>query len=112
MSGPSNDERLAAQRAPAADGLVALLNDWSHDGATLLFADNVVLDEPFSRQRATAGRLLEQHGQLRIVEIRPEAAASGNVVVQGNGPTFTIGIELSPVAGGAIQLYEIDDPTP
>ncbi len=101
---------VSPQLSTAAAGLVALLNDWSDDGATALFSDNVVLDEPFSRQRAAAAQLLEQHGPLRIVEIRPEAAASGNVVVQGNGPTFTIGVELSPVAGGAIQLYEVDEP--
>ena len=94
----------------AADGLVALLNQWNDDAATALFADNVVLDEPFSRQRAAAGRLLEQHGPLRVVKIRPEAATRGSVVVQGAGPSFTIGIELSPVAGGAIQLYKVNEP--
>ena len=107
---PSITTPVSAQLSSAAAGLVAILNDWSDDGAKALFADNVVLDEPFSRQRAAAGRLLEQHGQLRLVEIRPEAAASGNIVVQGNGPTFTIGIELSPVPGGAIQLYQVDEP--
>ncbi len=30
--------------------------------------------------------------------------------MQGTGSTFTIGIELSPVAGGAIQFYEVDEP--
>ena len=101
---------LSAELAAAADGLVALLNEWSDEAATALFADNVVLDEPFTRQRAAAGRLLERHGPLRIIEIRPEAATRGNIVVQGSGPTFTIGIELCPVAGGAIQLYETDEP--
>jgi len=101
---------VSPQLSAAADGLVALLNDWSDDAAHALFADNVVLDEPFSRQRAAAERLLDQHGLLRVVEIRPESATSGNVVVQGNDPSFTIGIELGPVAGGAIQFYEVDEP--
>ncbi len=104
---PTITTPVSSQLGAAADGLVALLNSWSDDAATSLFSDNVVLDEPFSRQRAAAARLLEQHGQLRIVEIQPEAAASGTVVVQGTGASFTIGIELSPVAGGAIQLYEV-----
>ena len=100
------------QLAAAADGLVALINDWTDVAATALFSDNVVLDEPFSRQRAAAAKLVEQHGPLSVVEISPEAATRGNVVVQGNGPSFTIGVELSPVAGGTIQLYEVDQPTP
>ncbi|HQZ33866.1 MAG TPA: serine hydrolase domain-containing protein [Ilumatobacteraceae bacterium] len=104
---PTITTPLSPQFSAAADGLVALLNSWSDDAATSLFSDNVVLDEPFSRQRAAAVRLLEQHGQLRITEIRPTAAASGTIVVQGTGASFTIDIELSPVAGGAIQLYEI-----
>ena len=107
---PTITTPVSAQLSAAAAGLVALLNDWSDEAADSLFSDNVVLDEPFNRQRAAAARLLEQHGQLRIVEIRPEAATSGKVVVQGTGPTFTIGFELSPVAGGAIQLYEVDEP--
>ena len=100
------------QLAAAAEGLVALINAWSDESATALFSDNVVLDEPFSRQRAAAAKLVEMHGPLRVVDIRPETAVSGNAVVQGSGPTFTIGIELSPVPGGAIQLYEVDEPKP
>jgi CubicO group peptidase (beta-lactamase class C family) len=107
---PTLTTPVSAQLSSAATGLVALLNAWSDDVATELFSDNVVLDEPFSRQRAAAAKLVEQHGPLRVVEIRPEAATRGNVVVQGNGPTFTIGVELSPVAGGSIQLYEVDQP--
>lgn len=109
---PTVTTPVSAQLSAAADALVALLNDWSDEGASALFSDNVVLDEPFSRQRAAAARLLKQHGPLRIVEIRPESVTSGNAVVQGSGRPFTIGIELSPVAGGAIQLYEVDEPEP
>lgn len=109
---PTLTTPVSAKLAAAAHSLVALLNDWSDDRATELFSDNVVLDEPFSRQRAAAAKLADEHGPLRVVEIRPESITSGNAVVQGNGPTFTIGIELSPVAGGAIQLYEIDEPKP
>ena len=54
--------------------------------------------------------MVAQHGPLRIVELKPDSITGGNVVVQGTGPTFTIGIELSPVASGAIQLYEVDEP--
>ena len=109
---PTITRPVSAQLAAAADGLIALLNDWSDEAASALFSDNVVLDEPFSRQRAAASRLLELHGPLRVVVVRPDSSTSGNVVVQGNGPSFTIGVELSPVAGGAIQLYEVDQPAP
>lgn len=109
---PTLSPPTGPQLAAAAEGLVALLNAWSDEGATALFSDNVVLDEPFSRQRAAAAKLVEMHGPLRVVDIRPETAVSGNAVVQGTGPSFTIGIELSPVAGGAIQLYEVDEPKP
>lgn len=107
---PTLTTPVSAQLSAAADALVALLNDWSDEAASALFADNVVLDEPFSRQRAAAAGLLAQHGPLRLVEICPESVTSGNAVVQGSGRPFTIGIELSPVAGGAIQLYEVDEP--
>ena len=109
---PTLTTPVSAQLAAAAEGLVALLNDWSDDAAAALFSDNVVLDEPFSRQRAAAAKLIAQHGPLRVIELRPESITSGNAVLQGNGPSFTVGIELSPVAGGAIQFYEVDEPKP
>ena len=107
---PTLTTNASPQLAAAAEDLVALLNDWSDDHAIALFSDNVVLDEPFGRRQAAAAKLVAQHGPLRIVELKPDSITSGNVVVQGTGPTFTIGIELSPVAGGAIQLYEVDEP--
>ena len=109
---PTLTTPVSSQLAAAAGGLVALLNDWSDEAATELFSDNVVLDEPFVRQRAAAARLVAQHGPLRIIELKPDSITSGNALVQGTGPSFTIGIELSPVAGGAIQLYEVDEPEP
>ncbi len=109
---PTLTTPVSAPLAAAAEGLVALLNDWRDDVATALFSDNVVLDEPFSRQRAAAAKLVAQHGPLRVVELRPDSITSGTVVVQGTGPTFTLGIELSPLSGGGIQLYEVDEPKP
>lgn len=113
---PTLSPPVSPQLVSATEGLVALLNDWSDEGATSLFSDNVVLDEPFSRQRAAAAKLVEQYGVLRIVELRPHSATGGKVVVQGTGqrtgPTFTIDIELSPVAQAAIQLYKVNEPIP
>ena len=76
-----------------------------------LFDDNVALDEPLDRRRAEAQRLIDQHGLLTVMELRPWAATGGNVLVQGSGPAFTIGVELSPFPGGPVQFYEIDEPT-
>jgi hypothetical protein len=52
--------------------------------------------------------LIAAHGPLHIVELRPAAATRGDIVVQGTGATFTIGLELSPLPGAPVQFYEID----
>ena len=109
---PTLNIPVSSHLAAAAERLIALLNAWNDAEATALFSDNVVLDEPFGRQQAAAVKLVEQHGPLRLVELKPDSITSGNAVVQGTGPAFTIGIELSPVSGGAIQLYEVDEPKP
>ena len=101
----------APRWAAAAHRLVALLNGWTDADAQELFDVNVALDEPLDRRRAEAQRLIEQHGPLTVVELRPWAATGGNVLVQGSGPAFTIGVELSPFPGGPVQFYEIDEPT-
>ena len=94
--------------AAAAHRLVALLNEWSDGDAAALFDDNVDLDDALVRRRAEAGRLIAAHGPLHIVELRPAAATRGDIVVQGTGATFTIGLELSPLPGAPVQFYEID----
>mgnify|MGYP003375065112 CR=1 FL=1 len=95
-------EKVAAHR------LVALLNEWNDGDAAALFDDNVDLDDALVRRRAEAGRLIAAHGPLHIVELRPAAATRGDIVVQGTGATFTIGLELSPLPGAPVQFYEID----
>jgi CubicO group peptidase (beta-lactamase class C family) len=107
---PATNPPAAPHWVAAAARLVELLNDWTDAAAEALFDVNVALDEPLSRRRAEAERLIALHGPLSVVGLRPTAATSGNVVVQGSGPVFTIGVELSPFPGGPVQFYEIDEP--
>ena len=91
----------------AARRLVALLNAWNDLEAAALFADNVALDESFDRRRAVAQLLIQEHGHLRISELRPTATSKGAIDVQGSASPFVITMEQSPVAGGPVQFYEI-----
>ncbi len=93
----------------AAHRLVALLNSWDDGDAAALFADNVALDEPLDRRAAAASKLIAQHGPLQLVGVRPEVATRGTVEVRGADAALTISLELSPVAGAAVQAYEIKD---
>jgi CubicO group peptidase (beta-lactamase class C family) len=89
----------------AARRLVALLNDWTDSAADALFADNVALDESYTRRADAARRLVGTHGLLRIVAVHPESATSGEVEVQGTGDPFRIDFQLAPLAGTPVQLY-------
>ncbi|MDO8364132.1 MAG: serine hydrolase domain-containing protein [Actinomycetota bacterium] len=90
----------------AAHRLVALLNDWTDSAATELFADNVALDEPLTRRREAAERLLATHGRLHVVGTRAQSATSGAIEVRGSGDAFTIDVELSPQPHAPVQYYD------
>jgi CubicO group peptidase (beta-lactamase class C family) len=106
---PSPATAVSPALASAAEALVALLNDWQHDRAGALFADNVVLDESFERRAAAAQTLLATHGPLRIREVRPTSWANGDVLVEGTGDPFRITVELSPLLPARLQLYSLPD---
>jgi CubicO group peptidase (beta-lactamase class C family) len=91
----------------AADRLVALLNDWDDTVAHAVFTDNVDMDESFARRGTAARQVVNEHGALRIVEVRPEGATSGSVEVQGRGASFVIDLQLGPFADGRVQFYEV-----
>lgn len=91
----------------AASRLVTLVNAWDDEAALELFADNVALDEPFLRRASAAARLIELHGPLELVAVRPEVTTRGTLDVRGSGDVFTITVELSPASGAAVQAYEI-----
>ena len=95
--------------ASAAQRLVALLDEWSDDVATTLFADNMALDEPFDRRAAEAALLVERHGHLRLIGLHPESATSGTIEVRGDGSPFRIRVQLAPLAGAPVQLYDLPE---
>jgi len=108
---PPRQAMAAPQLEAAAHRLVALLNDWDHEAAASLFSDNVALDESFDRRARQAGDLAQRHGPLHVLAVRPSAWGHGTIDVQGTGPAFTIGFELSPLAGGSlVQLYVVHEP--
>lgn len=108
---PARPEWEAPELVEAANRLVALLNHWDDEAAAALFSDNVELDDPFDRRAAKAGRLIDRHGTLRVLGVRPAAWGHGTIDVQGNGPAFTIGLELAPLQrGGLVQLYAVHEP--
>jgi hypothetical protein len=86
-----------------------LLNDWRHDTAAALFADNVALDESFERRAAAAAALVAARGPLRVVAVHAHSWANGEVEVEGRGETLRIGLQLAPLEGGPIQLYRLPD---
>ncbi|MEY4174591.1 MAG: hypothetical protein RI900_1756, partial [Actinomycetota bacterium] len=108
---PTRPTLTAPELEAAAHRLVALLNDWDDESAASLFSDNVVLDDAFDRRAAEAARLVERHGPLRVLGVRAAAWGHGTIDVQGRGAAFTIGLELAPLAGGAlVQLYAVHEP--
>ena len=89
-----------------AQELTALLNDWSDDGAHLILADNVELDESFERRRDAAQRLLQACGTIEINSIEARSRTEGTINVRGPSGQATIEIMLAPIFGAPIQWYE------
>jgi CubicO group peptidase (beta-lactamase class C family) len=90
--------------------LVALIDDWSDSTAAALFADNVALDDTLARRATAAREIRTLHGSLRIVDVHADTLTRGTVTVQGDGPTFTIDLQLAPLAGAPVQWYEVNRP--
>jgi len=111
---------LQAEPAPdapllleASSRLVELLSSWSDETATVLFADNVALDESFDRRSAAARAIVARHGALELVRVEPVTAARGVAVARGttSGAEVRIDLLLAPLAGGPVQRYSVVETT-
>ena len=92
----------------AAEDLVALLNDWSDEGADTLFADNVALDETYERRALQAGELVSVHGRLTLQRTEAEFATRGTAIAQAtDGREVRLRLTLSPQASARVQDYSI-----
>ena len=92
----------------AAEDLVALVNDWSDEGADALFADNVALDETYERRALQAGQLVSVHGRLTLQRTEAEFATRGTAIAQAtDGREVRLRLTLSPQASARVQDYSI-----
>ncbi|HEX2784400.1 MAG TPA: serine hydrolase domain-containing protein [Ilumatobacteraceae bacterium] len=92
----------------AAHGLALLLSDWTEDAAEELFADNVDLDESFSRRAGRAAELVAARGTLTLLGIEAETAMRGRATMRcTDGTDVKIDLDLSPVVPPRIQFYEV-----
>lgn len=94
----------------AVHDLVALLNDWDDALANVLFADNVLLDEPAGRRAAAAGTAVGRRGRLRVDSLTPtsQAAATAHLTA-GDGRELVLRVSLAPTVPPRIQWYEISE---
>ncbi len=93
---------LTSQVQRAAEELMALLADWDDAVADRIFADNVVLDQPYAERAAAAAEL----GPLQIERIAAESATAGDDRTPAAGTSsWSTGCPPSPVGG--IEDYEV-----
>jgi CubicO group peptidase (beta-lactamase class C family) len=90
----------------AAISLVALLGRWDDASAAQLFADNVVLDEPYATRAAAAAELAAR-GSLHLERVAVTSGTRGTAVVTAGGAELRIDIMLTPEASGCIERYTI-----
>lgn len=92
-----------------AEALVALLNKWKDERAHEIFADNVVLDEPFDRRKLQFEQVAKFQGPFKCGEITAHNAASADVIMlDANGQSvMKLSLKLSPQVPPLIQSYEI-----
>ena len=87
-----------------SEQLVALLNQWTDEQALALFADNVALDESFTRLQDAAQKVIAAHGNFVIETIQPSSQIEA-VIHCVNGQK--IEILLGPLHWAPIQWYEL-----
>ena len=98
-------------RAPVvhdlARRLVALLGDWDDAVADELFADNVVLDEPYDHRRRQAATWLAECGGTFVVErVVPTTAGAGRIELRRpGGDPLEVRFRLAPPLPPRIQWY-------
>jgi CubicO group peptidase (beta-lactamase class C family) len=92
----------------AAQRLAALLSDWTDSAADELFADNVVLDDPFDRRARDAMELTKTHGTLAVLAVAAVTPMRGRVTMRhADGTERQFDVELSPLKPPRVQLYEL-----
>ena len=107
----------ALPRAPVLDSpllvdiagrLIDLLQDWHDEVADELFADNVVLDEPYDRRRIASERLVaECGGSLHLERVEATTATEGRLVLRRpSGTPLRMKVQIAPTRPPRVQLYE------
>lgn len=92
-----------------AQKLIDLLGNWKDEVAHEIFADNVILDEPFERRKVEA-QLCENFAKpLKCGEVTVHNAAIAEaVILDAAGQTIgKVSFKLSPQVPPKIQTYEL-----
>jgi hypothetical protein len=100
--------RPSAALTDAAHRLAELLSDWSDSEASELFADNVALDESFSRRARRSAGMRAAHGARTVVSVDAITPMRGRVTMRFvDGTEQQIDLEMSPLVPPRLQLCEL-----
>ena len=98
----------SAALVDAAHRLAVLQSDWSDVDADELFADNVALDESYTRRARHAAEMKATHGTLTVVSIDAITPMRGRATLRhADGTECQIDLELSPLVPPRLQLCEV-----
>jgi serine-type D-Ala-D-Ala carboxypeptidase/endopeptidase len=92
----------------AAHRLAALLSDWTDAAAHELLADNVALDESFTRRASHAAELTSAHGALAVVAVAALTPMRGRATLRhADGTEQQVDLDMSPLVPPRLQFYEV-----
>ena len=103
--GPRESVEPAPALRDAAEGAVHLLSSWDDAAATVLLADNVLLDETRERRAAQGGELVARYGPLGVESLEAETPLRGTITAAGGLVKVGIGINHA----GAVQWLDVTD---
>jgi len=88
-----------------------LLSNWNDDFAHKIFADNVMLDEPFDRRRLEFQIYSSFKGPFKCGEITAHNAASADAIMLDTDgqDVLKLSFKLSPQVPPLIQSYEVKE---
>ena len=94
-----------------AEALIELLSNWNDDFAHKIFADNVMLDEPFDRRRLEFQIYSSFKGPFKCGEITAHNAASADAIMLDTDgqDVLKLSFKLSPQVPPLIQSYEVKE---
>jgi hypothetical protein len=105
---PAGSCPASAALVDGARRLAALLSDWTDGAANELFADNVAMDESYSRRARQASELTATHGSLSAKTVAAVTPMRGRVTMRhADGTERGFDLELSPLVPPRLQLYEL-----